>query len=520
MILPEVKGRRGLVQTQSVFGGLNATEAAGGSDIKAMAGLTSEAFPLLCPREVYSRTAKSSAARGMFSVGSLFLRAEGTNLYANGALISSALTGTDKVFAALGERVIIFPDKLIYDGTSLTPLGSAWTGAGLTFSDGSYAGKDAKANTITASGVSWASYFRPGDGVTITGCTIEPGNNLTLVIREIDGDELRFYEDSFIIASGTSYSESGTLKIERRVPDLDFLCTNENRVWGCKGDTICCSKLGDPTNWYVFDGVSTDSWSVESGTAGSFTGCVSYLGYPIFFKEDGIIKVFGNRPQNFATSKSADAGVKAGCARSLAIVNETLYYAARSGIAAYTGGLPQIISEPTGASFANAAGCVFGPRYYVSAAGGTYAYDTRRRLWHRENELTFTDMCFAGGCVYADAANWLYCMGAKPTGFAWEATLTSSAEFGDTDYGIFNKKRPVRLRLRAEVESGASLTVYIKYDSGETWETLAALAPRQKGSVVISCPIKRCDHYRIKISGSGAYKIYAMETEFRQGGKT
>ena len=67
------------------------------------------------------------------------------------------------------------------------------------------------------------------------------------------------------------------------MPELDFLCENENRLWGCKGDTIYASKLGDPFNWNVFDGVSTDSYAVDVGSAGDFTGCFAYRGYPVFF---------------------------------------------------------------------------------------------------------------------------------------------------------------------------------------------------------------------------------------------
>ena len=67
---------------------------------------------------------------------------------------------------------------------------------------------------------------------------------------------------------------------------MDFICENENRLWGCKEDTIYSSKLGDPFNWNVFDGLSTDSYAVNVRIDGDFTACCSYLGYPVFFKEE------------------------------------------------------------------------------------------------------------------------------------------------------------------------------------------------------------------------------------------
>lgn len=118
--------------------------------------------------------------------------------------------------------------------------------------------------------------------MTISGAVTHESNNKTPIIREIDGDYLRFYENTFTIGSG---GDAETLTIKRTVPDMDFLCENENRLWGCKEDTIYASKLGDIFNWNVFDGVATDSYSVNVGSAGDFTACCSYLGYPCFSRK-------------------------------------------------------------------------------------------------------------------------------------------------------------------------------------------------------------------------------------------
>ena len=187
-----------------------------------------------------------------------------------------------------------------------------------------------------------------GDAVTISGCTKETYNNRTPIIREISEDKktLRFYENTFRLPDGQeSITEPGTVTLKRSVPDMDFVCTNENRVWGCKGDSIFASKLGDPYNWNVFDGLSTDAFSVESGTAGAFTACVSYLGYPCFFKEDKIFKMYGTIPTNFQLMSSAVLGVMKGSHKSLAVAGETLYYLSKVGIMAYSGGMPRCISH-------------------------------------------------------------------------------------------------------------------------------------------------------------------------------
>lgn len=108
------------------------------------------------------------------------------------------------------------------------------------------------------------------------------------------------------------------------------------------------SKLGDPFNWNVFEGLETDSYAVDTGSAGDFTGCVSFLGYPVFFKEDHIYKVYGSIPSNFEVMGSATLGVAKGCGGSLAIAGERLLYLSNSGVMIYSGGIRRACTTPSG----------------------------------------------------------------------------------------------------------------------------------------------------------------------------
>ena len=69
------------------------------------------------------------------------------------------------------------------------------------------------------------------------------------------------------------------MKIARTVPDLSFLCENENRLWGCDGNTIYASKLGDIFNWNVYDGLETDSFAVDTGSAGRLRHAAGYVAH-------------------------------------------------------------------------------------------------------------------------------------------------------------------------------------------------------------------------------------------------
>ena len=104
--------------------------------------------------------------------------------------------------------------------------------------------------------------------------------------------------DDYIVVIGildTTQTISNSITIERRMPSMDFVTESENRLWGCRYGTanngevvneIYSSKLGDFKNWNCFMGLSTDSYVASCGTDGQFTGAITHLGYPLFFKEN------------------------------------------------------------------------------------------------------------------------------------------------------------------------------------------------------------------------------------------
>ena len=334
--LPSMAYGDGISKRKQVkFGGYNHTLAAENGDLWDMENLTSDFYPLLSPRTRRWTCRTLTKPNGLYAHDGLYW-ADGTGFYADGEL-KGIVTDGHKKFTSLGAYIVILPDKKYYNRLTgdFGALESSWSGSA-KIQDGTYAGEEAKANTIYAVGA--GAKFKEGDAVTISGATTHPENNKTATIREIDGDNLRFYENTFTISDG---GDSETLQLSRTVPELDYICENENRLWGCKGDTIYASKLGDIFNWNVFDGVATDSFAVDVASTGDFTACCSYLGYPCFFKEEHIYKVYGDKPSNFQVMGSASLGVEKGSDESLAIAGETLFYLSRTGIVAWSGGIPQ-----------------------------------------------------------------------------------------------------------------------------------------------------------------------------------
>lgn len=599
MALPNLPYPKSIMRSspQTAFGGLNHNAAAGDGELFDMTNLSSREFPLLTNRPKRGLVQTIASPEGLGAEDKPFW-ASGTKFYFNGTE-KGTVTESRKTFAVLGTRVLIFPDKKYYDWAA-EEFGSleAATGAlsSVAFRNGYYEGVPADANTIYKSGDGWATYgFKSGDAVTISGCTTHPENNKTAIIREIDGNYLKFYEYTFTLDSrwryaapesglaagtyhftaggetkqftlsaalsygdtldwdgstltatvsgstsavstttgdsgteltfseyGVNYTEAGSVTLKREVPELTHVCVNENRLWGCKDNVIYASKPGDPFNFNVFDGLTTDSWQSGTVDAGPFTACVSYLGYPVFFKEDMVYKVYGDKPSNFTWTPSARLGVKSGCAGSLAVAGETLFYLSPAGICAYTGGIPSVISDPLGANtvWTGAAAGSDGLKYYVSLTEGTawslYVYDTRYRTWHREDALHATDFAFWDGGLYmlgADGKLWRV-DGTKGTA---EASVSWVAEFADftrfyetTDTGSENKKGLLRLLIRCELDTGASMTVSLKYDSAGSWQDAKTISATAKKSFIVPLILRRNDHFRLKLSGSGGFKVWSV----------
>ena len=351
--------------------------------------------------------------------------------------------------------------------------------------------------------------------MTIAGAATE-SNNKTIIVREIEGDYLRFYENSFTVESDQS------LTVSRDVPDMDFICENENRLWGCKGDSIFASKLGDPFNWNVFDGLSTDSYAVDVGSSGDFTACVSYLGYPVMFKEEHIYKVYGDKPSNFQVMGSASLGVEKGSHLSPAIAGETLYYLSRVGIVAYTGGIPQSIAAPFGTDrYRNAVGGSDGVKYYVSmedmdGAFSLFVFDTRLNQWHKEDSLEAVGFAWNTELYFLSADGKLWMNGnarEAPEDAVKEGPVESMAEFGDFVEGNPNKKGTGKLQLRMELDSGASVKIEMEFDSDGVWRPVDTLTTTVKRSFYLPIIPRRSDHFKIRLTGTGGWRMYSLVRE-------
>lgn len=528
MKLPALPYSDGIRQAQQTrFGGLNHTLGAGDGELYDMVNLTGDFFPMLASRRKRGKLTELAQPGGLFAQDELAW-VDGTDFYYGGERRGTVSAG-QKTFAALGTYIVIFPDKAYYN-TAAGEFGSLeaeWSGNSLTFTNGTLYGEEAECNTIQCGGVRWGDWFRVGDAVSIEGCTRHPENNKAPIIREIDGDKLHFYEYVFALDGSKGdqpYTETGTLKIRRTVPDLLYLCQNENRLWGCTQDTIYACKLGDVFNWNVYDGLDTDSYAVSTGSPGRFTAAVSYLGYPIFFKEHNIYKVYGSIPSNFEIMGSATLGVAEGSDKSPAVAGETLFYLSPAGIMAYSGGIPQ----PVGGAFGlerhrDAVGGSDGLKYYVSMADSAgewrmHVYDTRTGLWHSQDDTHALDFALGDRLYFLSAQGGIWAT--DPEGgeqLQPEDDVEWEALFGDYTDDSPNKKGVGKLQVRLELDGGAQAVFRLMFDHDGIWREAGRLAATEKRSFQLPIIPRRADHCTLKITGRGGMRIYSITREFYGG---
>jgi hypothetical protein len=559
-----------------VFRGYNHNLRIGEGEFYDMKNLGSANYPVLSPRPRRGVYASPNAPHGLIGKDTLCY-VDGGAFVINENRINMGLTEDDtpKTLISMGAYVIIMPDKKYINTEDLGDRGdieaNVTTDTTVTFTlcknDGT-AFEDAAVQAtapanpknmdlwIDTSGIPhslkqysatssmWVSIastyikiaatgigapFLEGDGVSISGIT-------SAALADLNTDIIIWSRgDDYIVVTGILdqvTTQETPITVERRMPIMDFIIESENRLWGCRyGEArngeivneIYASKLGDFKNWNSFMGISTDSYAVSVGTDGPFTGAIALTGQPLFFKESCMHKMYGNYPANYQIQTTACRGVQRGCSRSLAIVNEVLYYKARSAVCAYDGSLPVEISAALGdVQYGDAVAGALGNKYYISMsdANGEYhlfVYDTLKGMWHREDDTQALDFCsFRGDLYYIDGKekNIRSVLG---SGAPDSEPVRWMAETGIIGTDLPDKKYISRLDVRMYLDMGARAFFYVQYDSSGSWEHIYTANGDRLRSFSVPIRPRRCDHLRIRIEGEGGANIYSICKTIEQG---
>ena len=404
---------------------------------------------------------------------------------------------------------------------------------------------------VTAEGI--GAEFRVWDTVTLTGTGAEQAGQwagldgdrivygvteTTLRLRADPGGE-HFY--GRLVHNGSSavwVSMDGTqreeyfpaegVKVERRVPDLEYLTECDNRVWGCSSseNVIYACKLGDPTNWFSYRGIAADSYAVTVGSDGPFTGAATCMGYALFFKENALHKLYGSKPSDFQLSSLRCRGVARNAGRSLCVLNETLYYLSADGVMAWDGSLPTKVSTALDAArlsnVQRALGGALDGRYYLCLSRGSgeentarlLVYDTERGLW-QEEDLRAEEMAGTGGQLYLwdGQALWAADPSREPDGQntdGVEESIPFALTTGDIGMDAPEEQYLSRLTLRLDAEVPSRLEVSVSYDGGP-WEKLAEKTVEAKRqSIDLPFVPRRCGTLRLRLEGAGQITLRGL----------
>ena len=557
-----------------VFKGYNHNLRIGQGEFYDMENLSSDSYPVLSPRQQRGVYASPYAPQGMVAKDSLCY-VDGGDFYINGYRVSMGLNDKPKTLISMGAYVIIMPDKKYINTENHSDNGKieaeVKTTSTVTFSickvDGTEYGDVPYGATpptepknldlwidtsevphqlkqYSDTTVMWSTIattyikiyatnigkpFNVQDGVVISGIEDESLQDLNAAMV------IWAKGDNYIVVTGILdkvTTQETAITVARRMPTMDFIIESENRLWGCRygpalnGEVvneIYACKLGDFKNWNCFMGISTDSYAASVGTDGQFTGAITHLGYPLFFKETCVHKIYGNYPANYQIQTTTCRGVQKGCHKSLAIVNETLFYKSRSAVCAYDGSLPSEISSALGdVVYDNAVAGVLGNKYYISMQDvqGEYSlfvFDTAKGMWHREDNTQVADFCNCrGDLYYIDYADkhikTVLGTGDKDTSMVKWRAVTGFIGTENPD-----KKYVSRIVARLSLEVGATVVFSIEYDSSGEWEHLFTKSGTKLGSISIPVRTRRCDHFRLRIEGVGMVKIFSIVKTVEQG---
>lgn len=589
--LSEIDRERDMVRE---FRGLNHNEVISDGQFYDMQNLSSDAYPVLTARK--PRTlCKTVTSGSRMSAGEHMAWCDGQHFYYNGAQ-KFACSMPDSI-VRMGAYFCLFPQGIVYNSHDDTVKNIAETveataqlyiypaikkikpGGGWEISQANYVASETEplntsqywldtGNTpvvlkqyskdfkiwvsvptsllgfsfIFNDGLpigTFAQKFKAGDAITISGLTGDLAElNSSFIINEVTTQGFVVEVNSFLLNIPSDFV-TVSIKVERTFPTMDYVCECGNRLFGCSTSKheIYASKLGDPLNWNVFSGISTDSYAATIGSPGEFTGIASYRSNVLFFKEDMIHVLSGTRPANFQIDTIECRGMQRGSNNSAAVVNETLFYKSDSGIMAYNGNLPELASDAFGeynTGHVISAG-TDGKKYYCCLVTGDdechlMVYDVLRGIWTREDSIAVRDFSAIGNNLYMMYDGKIYDLHtgtSVETGEAWkDETLvdekdvmwyaTTGAIGLDSPY----EKYIAALMLRVQMDSGGTIRVETSYDEENNFVEVARITADKLRSVTLNIVPRRCDTMRIRISGRGKFKLFSISKEIEGGGSS
>lgn len=98
-----------------------------------------------------------------------------------------------------------------------------------------------------------------------------------------------------------------------------------------------------------------------------------------------------------------------------------------------------------------------------------------------------------------------------------EGDITWYGETGDIGMDSPGNKWIRKITIRLAMEPGARLTVEIQYNSDGNWQRAMTVETERKKTLVLPIRTQRCDHFRLRYTGTGDVRIYSISKTVDQG---
>jgi len=143
-----------------------------------------------------------------------------------------------------------------------------------------------------------------------------------------------------------------------------------------------------------------------------------------------------------------------------------------------------------------------------------FVFDEVKGMWHQEDNTHALDFVTADNNLYFINSddNTLYTVNGTD-----ESTVEWYAQTGDFGDMLPDNKYVSKLQIKMSMDAGAKVHVEMQFDSNGVWNDVCTLTAKNKQAFTLPIIPHRCDHFSVRIGGTGGCKIYSISKVIENG---